>query len=133
MKNFINEFKNFIHRGNVIDLAVAVVLGGAFNKIVSSFVNDVLMPLISLVLGGFNFSSLSYVIKEATETSEAVLLSYGLFIQNIVDFLIIALSVFVVIKVFSQFERKQEVIEEKAPTETELSVLKEIKALLEKN
>ena len=125
MKSFINEFKSFIHRGNVIDLAVAVILGGAFNKIVSSFVNDVLMPFISILLGGFSFTNLTYVIKEATMTEEAVLLNYGLFIQNIVDFIIIALSIFFVIKTFSAFERKQEVIEEKAPTETELSVLKE--------
>lgn len=132
MKSFLSDFKAFIHKGNVIDLAVAVILGGAFNKIVSSFVADVLMPLISILLGGFDFKTLSYVIKEATETTEALTLNYGLFIQNIVDFLIIAFTIFVVIKVFSSFEKKQEVIEEKAPIENELSVLKEIKELLEK-
>lgn len=132
MKTFLNEFKAFIHRGNVIDLAVAVILGASFNKIVSSFVNDVLMPLISILLGGFSFTELVYVIKEASETSVALTLNYGLFIQNIVDFLIIAFTIFIVIKVFSQFEKKQAVEEEKAPTENELSVLKEIKDLLEK-
>lgn len=132
MKTFLNEFKAFIHRGNVIDLAVAVILGASFNKIVSSFVNDVLMPLISILLGGFSFTELVYVIKEASETSVALTLNYGLFIQNIVDFLIIAFTIFMVIKVFSQFEKKQAVEEEKAPTENELSVLKEIKDLLEK-
>ncbi len=132
MKTFLNDFKAFIHRGNVIDLAVAVVLGAAFNKIVSSFVNDVLMPLISILLGGFSFTELVYVISEATETTEAVTLNYGLFIQNIVDFVIIAFSIFVVIRVFAKFEKKQAVEEEKAPTENELSVLKDIKDLLEK-
>lgn len=133
MKAFISDFKAFISKGNVIDLAVAVVIGGSFNKIVTSLVNDLLMPLLSVLLGGNDFSNLSLTLREASSTSDELLLNYGLFLQNIVNFLIIALSIFVVIKAFSKFKRKEEVvIEEKAPSVTELSVLQDIKDLLEK-
>lgn len=132
MKSFMNEFKLFIHKGNVVDLAVAVILGSAFNKIVSSLVNDLLMPLISLLIGGMDFKSLSITLKKASEGIDPLLLNYGLFIQNIIDFIIIAFSIFTIIKLFAKFERKKEVEEEKAPTENELSVLKDIKTLLER-
>ena len=93
-KGFINDFKQFIMRGNVIDMAVAVVMGAAFNKIISSLVNDVIMPAIGALLGGINFTDLKYVITEATvengvEIAE-VAITYGVFIQAVIDFLIIA-------------------------------------------
>ena len=86
LKKGVNDFKLFISRGNVVDMAVGVIVGGAFGKIVTSLVNDILMPLIGTILGGLNFSSLSIKIKDAT-------ISYGLFIQTIVDFLIIAFCI----------------------------------------
>lgn len=91
MKNMIKEFKDFISRGNVIDLAVGVIIGGAFGKIVSSLVDNILMPLIGILLGGIDFSNLSVKIKDAT-------INYGLFIQNVIDFLIVAFCVFLLVK-----------------------------------
>ena len=100
----IKEFKEFISKGNVVDLAVGVIIGGAFGKIVSSLVDNILMPLIGLLLGGVNFSELSFKVKDAT-------VNYGLFIQNIVDFLIIALCVFLIVKAInkmSNLNKKEE-------------------------
>ncbi|MCI9450211.1 MAG: large conductance mechanosensitive channel protein MscL [Clostridiales bacterium] len=104
MKKFIAEFREFIARGNVIDMAVAVVVGGAFSKIISSLVNDIIMPLIGLVVGGTNISSLKWVIREAVYSdagelvkSEAAL-TYGAFIQAVIDFLLIALCIFAALK-----------------------------------
>ena len=117
----IKEFKEFISRGNVLDLAVGVIIGGAFNKIVSSLVDNILMPLIGLILGGVDFSSLSFKIKDAT-------IAYGLFIQNIVDFLIVAFTIFMVVKAVNKLMRKKEKKEEapKGPSE-EVLLLTEIK------
>ena len=89
----IKEFKKFIARGNVIDLAVGVIIGGAFGKIVSSLVDNILMPLIGLIIGGINFSNLAIKIKDTT-------ISYGLFIQNVVDFLIVAFCIFLIVKLY---------------------------------
>lgn len=107
-KDFINEFKDFAMKGNVLDLAVGVIIGGAFNKIVSSLVKDIIMPPIGVITGGVNFQDLAYTLAPAEGGKEAVVLSYGLFIQNIVDFLIIALSVFIFIKVLGKLNRKKE-------------------------
>ena len=117
----IKEFKEFISRGNVLDLAVGVIIGGAFNKIVTSLVDNILMPLIGLILGGVDFSSLSFKIKDAT-------IAYGLFIQNIVDFLIVAFTIFMVVKAVNKLMRKKEKKEEapKGPSE-EVLLLTEIK------
>ena len=117
----IKEFKEFISRGNVLDLAVGVIIGGAFNKIVSSLVDNILMPLIGLIIGGVDFSSLSFKIKDAT-------IAYGLFIQNIVDFLIVAFTIFMVVKAVNKLMRKKEKKEEapKGPSE-EVLLLTEIK------
>ena len=117
----IKEFKEFISRGNVLDLAVGVILGGAFNKIVTSLVDNILMPLIGLIIGGVDFSSLSFKIKDAT-------IAYGLFIQNIVDFLIVAFTIFMVVKAVNKLMRKKEKKEEapKGPSE-EVLLLTEIK------
>lgn len=122
----VNDFKAFISRGNVVDMAVGVIVGGAFGKIVTSLVNDVLMPLIGTIMGGINFSSLSINIKDAT-------IAYGTFIQSIVDFLIIAACIFTMVKVFEKFKHKEEVKEEKKeePKKSdEVLLLEEIRDLL---
>ena len=98
-EKFISEFKDFAMKGNVLDLAIGVIIGGAFNKIVSSLVKDIIMPPIGLITGGVNFSELAYVLKPGEGGNDPVTLNYGLFIQNIVDFLIIALSIFIFIKI----------------------------------
>ena len=125
-KGFINDFKQFIMRGNVIDMAVAVVMGAAFNKIISSLVNDIIMPAIGAIFGGINFTDLKYVITEATvengvEIAE-VAITYGVFIQAVIDFLIIAFSMFVVIKVFSMFTWKKKK-EEDLPIDIKLGFI----------
>lgn len=124
----IKEFKEFISRGNVVDLAVGVIIGGAFGKIVSSLVNDILMPIIGLLLGGIDFSSLAIKVKDAT-------INYGMFIQNIIDFLIIAFCVFIFVKIVNKLThlKKEEERKEEKQAETELSVLKEIREELKKN
>ena len=113
MKKFIGEFKEFIARGNVIDMAVGVVIGGAFGKIVTSLVNDIITPLISILTGKVSLTELKWVINEAVlDEAGAVVtpelaLTYGNFIQTIIDFLIIALSVFVALRVFAKLQRKR--------------------------
>ena len=104
----IKEFREFIMKGNILDLAVAVIIGGAFGKIVTSFVNDIIMPPIGLLLGGVNFTDLKMVLKEAEGEVEAVTLNYGAFVQNIVDFLIVAFVIFLVIKAYNNSIRKEE-------------------------
>lgn len=124
----VNEFKTFISRGNVVDMAVGVIIGGAFGKIVTSLVNDVLMPLIGTLMGGINFSSLSIKIKDAS-------IAYGLFIQSIIDFLIIAVCIFTMVKVFGKFKVKEEKKEEKKEElkkTNEVLLLEEIRDLLKK-
>ncbi len=103
----IKEFKAFVLRGNVIDLAVGVIIGGAFGKIVSSLVSDVFMPVIAVLTGGVNFSDLKIVLVEAVGESAEVAILYGLFIENVIDFLIIALCIFVLIKLMSSFKKKE--------------------------
>lgn len=110
---FIKDFKEFAMKGNVVDMAVGVIIGGAFGKIVSSLVNDVIMPVVGVLTGGVDFKHLTYTLKEATtsaagEEVAAVTLNYGMFIQNIVDFLIIAFSIFVALKVVMKFKKKEE-------------------------
>lgn len=95
-------------KGNVIDLATAVIIGGAFGKIVSSLVNDILMPPIGVLLGNVNFRDLKFVIQEAAGDKAAVTLNYGLFMQSVIDFVIIAFSIFMVIKAYKRMERKKE-------------------------
>lgn len=128
----IKEFKEFALRGNVIDLAVAVIIGGAFGKIVSSFVADVLMPPIGLILGGVDFSDLAIVLKEAVGEEPAVLLSYGKFTQSVVDFLIIAFAIFMAIRVVNNLSKKKEEAPAPAPPEPtkEELLLTEIRDIL---
>lgn len=127
------EFKKFAMRGNVVDMAVGIIIGAAFGKIVSSFVEDVLMPPIGVLLGGFDFSSLAIVLKEATGDAKAVTLNYGLFINTIIDFLIIAFAIFIVTKQMNRF--KNEEAEKPAPSpqpNPEIVLLSEIRDLLKK-
>ena len=122
----INEFKSFISRGNVVDMAVGVIIGGAFGKIVTSLVNDVLTPIVGVFLGGLDFSSLSFGWKDAQ-------IAYGLFIQSIVDFLIIAACIFVMVKFFERFKKKEEPKKEETPKKNdEVLLLEEIRDLLKK-
>ncbi len=103
----LKEFKNFAMKGNVLDLAVAVIIGGAFGKIVSSFVNDVLMPPIGLLMGNTDFSDLKLVLKEGTDAVAPVTLNYGVFINTVIDFLIVAFAIFMVIKAFNKIQKKK--------------------------
>ncbi len=126
-----NDFKAFIMRGNVLDLAVAVVIGAAFGRIVTSFVNDVLMPPIGLMLGGVDFSDLVITIQEAAGETAAVTINYGVFIQTLIDFLIIAFAIFMVIKAFERAKKKEEA-KPAAPAEppAQEKLLTEIRDLL---
>ena len=158
MKKFFQDFKAFATKGNVIDMAVGVVIGGAFGKIVSSLVSDIITPLISFATGSLNFTDLKWVIKEAvpevlneageviTEAIPEVAMTYGNFLQAVIDFFIIALSIFVVLRIMMNAQKQLEelakkdeapVVEEApaepaAPVETELDVLKEIRDALKK-
>ncbi|SHK50221.1 large conductance mechanosensitive channel [Hathewaya proteolytica DSM 3090] len=124
------EFKKFALKGNVVDLAVGVIIGGAFGKIVTSLVNDIIMPLIGIILGRVDLTSLKFVIKPAVGDVAELSVKYGQFLQAIIDFLIIALSIFFVVKLLLSFKKK----EEAAPTETKPSneevLLTEIRDLL---
>jgi len=104
----VQEFKEFAMRGNVVDLAVGVVIGGAFGKIVSSVVADVIMPPIGLLMGGVNFTDLKLVLKEAVGETPAVTLNYGSFIQTCVDFIIVAFAIFMLVKAMNSLKRKEE-------------------------
>ena len=104
----VKEFRDFAVKGNVIDLAVAVIIGGAFGKIVASFVNDVLMPPIGVLLGGLDFKDLKAVLVSAAGTKPAVTINYGMFVQNVIDFLIIAVLIFLMIKAISATKKKEE-------------------------
>ena len=103
----MKEFKEFAMQGNVVDMAVGIVIGASFGKIVTSLVNDVIMPPIGLLLDNVNFTSLAWVLKEPTADTEAVSIQYGLFINNVLDFLIVAFCIFVVIKAMNTVRRKE--------------------------
>lgn len=138
--SFIKDFKAFAMKGNIIDMAVGVIVGGAFGKIVSSLVDDIIMPVVSILTGGDGLKNLKYVIvqgKEATAEGtaaiEEVAINYGTFIMNIVDFLIIALSIFVALKVVMKFKKAEEAAEATPPAPTKEEVLlTEIRDLLAK-
>ena len=129
VKKLGEDFKKFISRGNVVDMAVGVVVGGAFSKIVTSLVNDVITPAIGVLLGGLDFSELSFGLKDAQ-------INYGLFLQTIIDFLIIAACIFTVVKIFEKFKKKEEPKEEVKPEEPkkpdDILLLEEIRDLLKK-
>lgn len=138
MGKFLEDFKAFALKGNVVDMAVGVIVGGAFGKIVSSLVNDIIMPVISLLTGGSGYENLKYVIKEGSPATadgvaavEEVAVNYGTFITNIVDFFIIALSIFVALRVMMKFKKKEEEPAPAAPEPTKEEVLlTEIRDLL---
>lgn len=132
MKKMINEFKEFISRGNVMDLAVGVIVGGAFSSIVTSLVNNILMPIVGLLLGGKDFSGLSITIKDAR-------IAYGAFIQSIIDFLIVAACIFAVVKFVNRLTEaakkkleKEEKKEEETKKAEDIALLEEIRDLLKK-
>lgn len=132
----IDEFKAFAIKGNMVDMAVGIIIGAAFGKIVSSLVNDILMPPIGLLLGGVNFTELSLVLKKATADAPAVTWNYGNFIQVIIDFLIVAWAVFMFIKALNRMKRKSETApaapaEPPAPEKDEV-LLTEIRDILKK-
>lgn len=127
----LKEFRDFISKGNVLDLAVAVIIGAAFGKIVTSFVNDVLMPPIGILMGGVDFKELSVVLKDAVGEVPAVTLNYGMFIQNVIDFLIVAMCVFLVVKGVSKLTKKKEEAPAAPPAPTkDQELLSEIRDLL---
>jgi large conductance mechanosensitive channel len=106
--SMMSEFKDFAMKGNVVDMAVGIVIGGAFGKIVSSFVADVLMPPIGVLLGNVDFTDLAVTLQAASEGADAVLLKYGVFIQTVVDFIIIAFAIFMVVKAMNSLKKKEE-------------------------
>lgn len=151
MKKFFTEFKDFITKGNVVDMAVAVIIGNAFKAIVTSLVDNVIMPLISLAVGGMNFTEWKWVLKPEVLDVDAVTVlepeiavSYGVLIQAIIDFLIVAFCIFVALKIVLAFQTKTrellakkeeeavaEAVEEAAPAETQEDILRDIRALLQ--
>ena len=122
MKLF-DEFKAFVMRGNVVDLAVGVIIGGAFGKIVTSLVNDIFMPIIGMILGNVNFSSLEIKLGEPVEGVEQAAIKYGMFIQEIVNFIIIAFCIFMFIKLINRIQKKKEEAPVPAPEPTKEEVL----------
>jgi large conductance mechanosensitive channel len=128
---FFKEFKEFAMQGNVMDMAVGLIIGAAFGKIVSSFVTDILMPPIGVAMGGVDFKDLAYVLQPAKDGAEAVAIRYGAFIQTILDFLIVALAIFVAIKIMNNLQKAKddEPKEPEAPTRQEM-LLTEIADLL---
>lgn len=129
----IKEFKEFISRGNVVDMAVGVIMGSAFGKIVTSLVNDIIMPLVGVLIGGIDFTSLSFKIQDAS-------VKYGSFIQNIVDFLIVAICIFIFVKIINKLntidvlhkKKKEEAAKEEVKKSDEVVLLEEIRDLLKK-
>ncbi|MBS6151971.1 MAG: large-conductance mechanosensitive channel protein MscL [Campylobacter gracilis] len=132
--SFIQEFKEFAMKGNVIDMAVGVVIGGAFGKIVTSLVSDIMMPVLGLLTGGMNFTDLKIVLKEAVGQTPAVTINYGSFIQVTVDFIIIAFCIFCAIKAINKLKKPAPALEPAAPAEPseEIKLLTEIRDLLKK-
>ncbi len=125
MKKMIKEFKDFAVKGNVIDLAVAVVIGAAFGKITASLVNDIIMPLVGIVMGGIDFTALSIEIGAAT-------VAYGKFIQSVLDFVIIAFMIFLLVKVMNNLNKKEEKKDAAAKPTRDIVLLEEIRDLLKK-
>ncbi|PKM02542.1 MAG: large conductance mechanosensitive channel protein MscL [Gammaproteobacteria bacterium HGW-Gammaproteobacteria-5] len=131
--SLLSEFKQFAMRGNVVDLAVGVVIGAAFGKIVSALVSGIIMPVVGVLVGGVNFADLAITLKPGTEGVEPVLLQYGLFVQSTVDFVIIAFAIFIAIKLMNKMQRKQEEAPPKpAAPSAEVTLLTEIRDALKK-
>lgn len=130
---FFSEFRDFAMRGNVVDMAVGVIIGGAFGRIVSSLVDDVLMPPVGLLVGGVDFSDLAFQLKPATATTPAVLMSYGKFVQTILDFGILAMAIFLFVRLMNRVHLQHAAAAEPAPPpepSAEEKLLTEIRDLL---
>lgn len=130
IKNFINEFKAFISKGNIVDMAIGVIIGSAFGKIVTSLVNDIFMPIIGIIIGGVDFSNLSITFKNAS-------INYGMFLQNIIDFLIVAFCIFVFVKIINKLnfkkkplQNKEDAQETKPLKDENIIILEEIRDIL---
>ncbi len=131
---FFQEFKKFAMRGNVVDMAVGIIIGAAFGKIVSSLVSDIIMPPIGLLVGGIDFSNLSLVIKDAQEGVDAVTIKYGVFINTLIDFIIVAFAIFLLIKGLNSLKKKEEAKPTSPPKPSdEVILLGEIRDLLKSN
>jgi len=129
--SMLSEFKEFAIKGNVIDMAVGIIVGAAFGKIVSSFVKDIIMPPIGVAMGGVDFTDLSFVIQEAAGDIPAVAIKYGLFTQTIIDFIIVAIAIFFAVKVMNSMKKKEEEAPKEEPTPSNEEVLlTEIRDLL---
>lgn len=129
----MKEFKEFAMKGNVVDMAVGIIIGAAFGKIVSAFVGDVLMPPIGMLLGGMDFSAMAFTLQEAVGDTPAVTIGYGKFIQALVDFLIVAFAIFMAIKAMNSMKKKEEEAPKAPPAPPKEEVLlTEIRDLLKK-
>ncbi len=123
MINMIKEFKEFAVKGNVVDMAVGIIIGAAFGKIVSSFVGDVIMPPIGVLLGGVDFSGLAFTVKAAVGETPPVVIGYGKFIQTVIDFTIIAFAIFIAVKAINSLKRKEEAAPKAPPAPSAQEVL----------
>lgn len=130
--SFIKEFREFAMRGNVVDMAVGVIIGGAFGKIVSSLVGDVAMPVLGILTGGVDFKDLKITLAEAVGETPAVTLNYGAFIQNVFDFIIIAFAIFMMVKALNKLKKEQPKEEAAPEPSAEEKLLAEIRDLLKK-
>ncbi|MEO3406932.1 large-conductance mechanosensitive channel protein MscL [Mucilaginibacter sp. CAU 1740] len=129
----VKEFKEFAMRGNVVDLAVGVIIGAAFGKIVTSLVTDIIMPPIGILTGGIDFKDLKYVLKPAVDKTPETAINYGLFINNVIDFLIVAFCIFLIVKGINSLKKKEEAAPAAPPAPTKEEVLlTEIRDLLAK-
>ena len=126
------EFKEFISKGNVIDLAVGVIIGGAFGKIVGSLVDSIIMPVLGLVLGKINFQELKLVLKQSDGINPELAVSYGIFIQNVINFLVIGFVLFIIVKYINKFRKKEEARETEIKPTIDQELLREIRDLLKK-
>jgi large conductance mechanosensitive channel len=131
--NLLQEFKEFAMRGNVVDMAIGIVVGGAFGKLVSGFVANIVMPPLGLLVGGMDFKDLAITLKKATAGQEAVVMKYGLFLQSVLDFILMAFAIFMMIKAMNALKRKEESepAAQKEPPKQEV-LLEEIRDLLRK-
>ncbi len=127
----LQDFKKFAIKGNMVDMAVGIIIGAAFGKIVSSLVKDIIMPPVGLLIGGVDFKDLAYTLKQARDGADAITINYGIFIQHLIDFLIVAMAIFIAVKVIQRLQRKEEEkpSEPPKPSKEEL-LLTEIRDLL---
>jgi large conductance mechanosensitive channel len=128
----LKEFRDFAMKGNVVDLAVGVIIGGAFGKIVSSVVNDIIMPFLGLLTGGIDLSGLKYIIREGVDGLPPLAIKYGMFLQSVIDFVIIAFSIFLFIKVLMKLKKEEKTDAAPAAPKEEVVLLSEIRDLLKK-